>query len=225
MPVAGLDLTRVRADFPILGRTVRGGKPLAYLDNAASTQKPQAVIDAIVRFYTERYSNVHRGVHELSELATCDFEGTRERLVAFLNAAGQEEVVFTHGSTEAVNLVARGMDERFEPGDEVLLTEMEHHSNIVPWQMLRERTGAVLRVAPIDDDGDLMLDRFEELLGPRTRMVVVSHGDSVRVPECSKATEASSGGCSTTVGVGPPDSDEQPASTVTAATAARAQSE
>ena len=175
MPVAGLDIARLRADFPVLKRTVRGGKSLVYLDNAASTQKPQAVIDAIVRFYTERYSNVHRGIHELSELATGDFESTRDKLVPFLNAHSREEVVFTHGSTEAVNLVARGMDERFGPGDEVLLSEMEHHSNIVPWQMLCERTGARLRVAPIDDDGDILLDRLEELLGPRTRMVVVSH--------------------------------------------------
>jgi len=175
VPVAGLDIARVRADFPILGRTVRGGKPLAYLDNAASTQKPQSVIDSIVRFYSERYSNVHRGVHELSELATGDFEGTRKRLVKFLNAAGQEEIVFTHGSTEAVNLVAHGMDDRFEPGDEVLLTEMEHHSNIVPWQMMCERTGAAIKVVPVDDDGDLDLERLEQLLGSRTRMVVVSH--------------------------------------------------
>ena len=175
MAVASFDVARVRADFPLLGRTVRGGKALVYLDNAASTQKPQAVIDAITGFYTERYSNVHRGVHELSELATGDFEGTRDKLVPFLNAASREEIVFTHGTTEAVNLVARGMDERFEPGDEVLLSEMEHHSNIVPWQMLCERTGAVLRVAPIDDDGDILLDAYEELLSDRTRMVVVSH--------------------------------------------------
>ena len=175
MPVAGLDPAAVRADFPILSRTVRGGKPLVYLDNAASTQKPRAVIDAITRFYTERYSNVHRGVHELSELATGDFEGTREKLVPFLGAAGIEEVVFTHGSTEAINLVARGMDAQFSAGDEVLVSEMEHHSNIGPWQMLCQRTGAVLRVAPIDDHGDLLLDELEARLGPRTRMVVVSH--------------------------------------------------
>lgn len=175
MAVASLDVARVRADFPLLGRTVRGGKPLVYLDNAASTQKPQVVIDAITGFYTERYSNVHRGVHELSELATGDYEGTRDKLVPFLNAASREEIVFTHGTTEAVNIVARGMDARFEPGDEVLLTEMEHHSNIVPWQMLCERTGAVLRVAPIDDDGDLLLDALDALVTERTRIVVVSH--------------------------------------------------
>ncbi len=175
MPVASLDVAKVRADFPLLARTVRGGKPLVYLDNAASTQKPQAVIDSITRFYTERYSNVHRGVHELSELATGDYEGTREKLIPFLNAAGREEIIFTHGTTEAVNLVAHGLDARFKPGDEVLLSEMEHHSNIVPWQMLCERTGAVLRVGPIDDDGDILLDAFEELLNERTRMVVVSH--------------------------------------------------
>ncbi len=175
MPVASLDVAKVRADFPLLGTTVRGGKPLVYLDNAASTQKPRAVIDSITRFYTERYSNVHRGVHELSELATGDFERTRDKLVPFLNAGCREEIVFTHGTTEAVNLVARGMDASFKPGDEVLITEMEHHSNIVPWQMLCERTGAVLRVAPIDDNGDILLDEFEGLLGERTRMVVVSH--------------------------------------------------
>jgi len=175
LPVAGLDVTRLRADFPVLARTVRGGEPLVYLDNAASTQKPQAVIDSITRFYSERYSNVHRGVHELSELATGDYEETRKKLVPFLGASSIEEIIFTHGTTEAVNLVARGMDARFKPGDEVLLSEMEHHSNIVPWQMLCERTGAVLRVAPIDDDGDILLDKLEALLGPRTRMVVVSH--------------------------------------------------
>ena len=175
MPVASYDVAKVRADFPLLGRTVRGGKPLVYLDNAASTQKPQSVIDSITGFYTSRYSNVHRGVHELSELATGDYERTRDKLVPFLNAASREEIVFTHGTTEAVNLVARGMDARFAPGDEVVLSEMEHHSNIVPWQMLCERTGAVLRVAPIDDDGDILLDAFEELLNERTRMVVVSH--------------------------------------------------
>ena len=134
--MASLDAAKVRADFPLLARTVRGGKPLVYLDNAASTQKPQAVIDSITRFYSERYSNVHRGVHELSELATGDYEQTRDKLVPFLNAASREEIIFTHGTTEAVNLVARGMDAQFEPGDEVLLSEMEHHSNIVPWQML-----------------------------------------------------------------------------------------
>ena len=175
MPVASYDVAKVRADFPLLGRTVRGGKPLVYLDNAASTQKPQSVIDSITGFYTSRYSNVHRGVHELSELATGDYERTRDKLVPFLNAASREEIVFTHGTTEAVNLVARGMDTRFAPGDEVVLSEMEHHSNIVPWQMLCERTGAVLRVAPIDDEGDILLDAFEELLNERTRMVVVSH--------------------------------------------------
>jgi cysteine desulfurase/selenocysteine lyase len=175
LPVATFDVAKVRADFPLLGRTVRGGKPLVYLDNAASTQKPQAVIDSITEFYSTRYSNVHRGVHELSELATGDYEGTRDKLVRFLNAACREEIIFTHGTTEAVNLVARGMDAHFAPGDEVLLSEMEHHSNIVPWQMLCERTGAVLRVAPIDDDGDILLDALEDLLSERTRMVVVSH--------------------------------------------------
>ncbi len=175
MAVASFDVAKVRADFPLLGRTVRGGKPLVYLDNAASTQKPRPVIDAITGFYTERYSNVHRGVHELSELATGDYERTRDKLVPFLNASSREEIVFTHGTTEAVNLVARGMDARFKPGDEVLLSEMEHHSNIVPWQMLCERTGAVLRVAPIDDDGDIVLDALDELLTERTRIVVVSH--------------------------------------------------
>jgi len=173
--VASLDVAKVRADFPLLSTTVRGGKPLVYLDNAASTQKPQAVIDSITRFYTKRYSNVHRGVHELSELATGDYEQTRDKLVTFLNAGCREEIIFTHGTTEAVNLVARGMDEQFKAGDEVLLSEMEHHSNIVPWQMLCERSGAVLRVAPIDDNGDILMDALEGLLNERTRMVVVSH--------------------------------------------------
>jgi cysteine desulfurase/selenocysteine lyase len=175
LPTTGIDIDKVRAEFPVLKVKVRGGMPLVYLDNAASTQKPQSVIDTVTRFYTERYSNVHRGVHQLSELATTDFERTRGQLKEFINANDEREVIFTHGSTEAINLVAYGMTDRISSGDEILITEMEHHTNIVPWQMLCQRTGATLRVAPINDDGDLILERFEELLCERTRIVAMSH--------------------------------------------------
>ena len=175
MPTATIDIDRVRAEFPALKVRVRGDRPLVYLDNAASTQKPQCVIDTVTRFYTERYSNVHRGVHQLSELATADFEETRSKLQRFLNAAKTSEIIFTHGSTEAVNLVAYGLTDRIGKGDEILISEMEHHANIVPWQMLCQRSGATLKVVPIDDNGDLMMDRFDDLLGPKTKLVAMSH--------------------------------------------------
>jgi cysteine desulfurase/selenocysteine lyase len=172
---AGLDLGRIRADFPILARTVHG-KPLVYLDNAATTQKPRAVLEAIASYFTEINANVHRGVHELSARATDAYEAGRERVRRYFNAASTREIVFTRNATEGINLVAHCfVKPKLREGDEVLITAMEHHSNIVPWQIVCEGTGARLRVAPIDDRGELRLDEFERLLGPRTRIAAVTH--------------------------------------------------
>ncbi len=169
-----LDVKRLREDFPILQRTVRG-RPLAYLDNAATTQKPRSVIDAVSRYYAEENANIHRGVHLLSELATAAYEGAREKVRAFLNAAETHEIVFVRGTTEAINLVAASYGRgHVGPGDEVLITAMEHHSNIVPWQMLCDEKGARLRVAPMDDRGVLDLEALERLLGPRTKLLAIS---------------------------------------------------
>jgi cysteine desulfurase/selenocysteine lyase len=165
----------VRADFPILGQEIYG-KPLVYLDSAATGQKPRAVIDAIANYYLEDNANVHRGVHLLSERATQAYEGARGKVKRFINAAHDHEIVFVRGTTEAVNLIAQSYGRsRVRAGDEILITEMEHHSNIVPWQMLCEEKGAVLRVAPIDDDGQLLLDDLERLIGPRTRLLALAH--------------------------------------------------
>ena len=173
--VAALDVRRVREDFPILKTLVRG-KPLVYLDNAATTQKPRAVIDAIRTYYESQNDNIHRGVHYLSELGTKLYEGARVKVQRFLNAADPKEIVFVRGATEAINLVAHSFARpRMTAGDEVLITHMEHHSNIVPWQLLRDEKGIVLRVAPIDDRGDLMMGEFERLLTPRTKLVSVTH--------------------------------------------------
>ncbi len=170
-----LDVQRVRADFPILQRTSRG-KALVYLDNAATTQKPQVVLDAIASYYTNINANVHRGVHELSERATEAYEASRERIRRFLNAASTHEIVFTRNATEGINLVAHSFARpRLKPGDEVLISAMEHHSNIVPWQLACEATGAILKVAPIDDSGELVLEAFESLLTPRTRIAAITH--------------------------------------------------
>ena len=152
------------------------GKPLAYLDNAASAQKPQAVIDAVATAYAFGYSNVHRGLHTLSQQATDAYEGARETVRRFVNAERVEEVVFVRGTTEAVNLVARSfVRPRLGPGDEVLISTMEHHSNIVPWQLLRDRIGIEIKVVPIDDDGNFLFEDFERLLGPRSKLVAVTH--------------------------------------------------
>jgi cysteine desulfurase/selenocysteine lyase len=173
-----LDVKRAREDFPILAREVNG-RPLAYLDNAATTQKPVGVIDAIERFYTETNSNVHRGVHTLSQEATEAYEGARKTVARFVGAADDSEIVFTRGTTEAINLVAASFGAaRVGEGDEVLITEMEHHSNIVPWQLLCERTGAKLVVVPIDDRGELVTADFERLLTDRTRIVAVTHASN-----------------------------------------------
>jgi cysteine desulfurase/selenocysteine lyase len=172
---AKLDVQRVRADFPILARTVHG-KPLAYLDNAASTQKPRVVLEAIAAYYSNINANVHRGVHELSERATEAYEASRERVRAFFNAASTREIVFTRNATEGINLVAQSFARPLlSAGDEVLISEMEHHSNIVPWQMVCAATGARLTVAPIDDRGDLIMEELERRLTPRTRLLAITH--------------------------------------------------
>jgi cysteine desulfurase/selenocysteine lyase len=169
------DLAQVRADFPILAREIHG-RPLAYLDNAASTQKPRAVAAAITGCYEGWYANVERGVHTLSQLATGRRESARETVRRFLNAPAAEEIVFTRGTTEGINLVAETWGRRnVGPGDEVLITGLEHHSNLVPWQRLCEERGALLRVAPIDDRGEVRLDEFERLLSPRTRVAAFAH--------------------------------------------------
>jgi cysteine desulfurase/selenocysteine lyase len=169
------DVERVRKEFPILQQEVHG-KPLVYLDSAATSQKPQAVLDALTAYYTTVNANVHRGVHLLSERATAEYEGARARGQRFLGAARPEEIVFVRGTTEGINLVAQTYGRRaVGPGDEVVISALEHHSNIVPWQMLCEERRAVLRVIPIDDRGEVELDAYERLLGERTRLVAISH--------------------------------------------------
>ncbi|MCQ3942349.1 MAG: cysteine desulfurase [Alphaproteobacteria bacterium] len=168
------DVARIRADFPALALQVYG-KPLVYLDNAASAQKPQAVLDRIQHAYTHEYANVHRGLHYLANAATEAYEGAREKVARFINAPRKEEVIFTRNATEAINLVAYTFGrERLKDGDEIVLSIMEHHSNIVPWHFLRERQGAVIKWAPIDNDGNFLIEEFEKLLGPRTRMVAIT---------------------------------------------------
>ena len=177
--VVPFDVDRARADFPILSRSVNG-KLLAFLDSGASAQKPRQVIDAIARCYEAEYANIHRGVYELSAKATEAYEGARARVQRFVNARSAGEIVFTKGATEAINLVAASWGGTFlEEGDEVVLSELEHHANIVPWQLLRERTGIVLKVVPVDDSGDFRLDAYEALVGPRTRLVALSHVSNV----------------------------------------------
>src|SRR3569623_1344642 len=172
---AAFDAARLRADFPILHQEVHG-RPLVYLDNAATTQKPRQVIDVIDHYYAADNANIHRGVHTLSQRATDAYEGAREKVRAFINAADTREIVFVRGATEAINLVAQSYGRpRFKPGDENLITEMEHHTNIVPWQLLCEQTGAVLKVVPSNEAGELMRDEFHKLLSSRTRLVGVVH--------------------------------------------------
>ncbi len=169
------DVERIRADFPALDQEVHG-KPLVYLDNAATTQKPRVVIDTVSDFYEHDCSNVHRGVHALSQRATVAYESSRTRVKSFLGARDSREIVFTRSTTEAINLVAHSfVGPRLREGDEVLITEMEHHSNIVPWQLLCKIRGASLKVLPIDDDGELRLDRLDEMITERTRIVSVVH--------------------------------------------------
>jgi cysteine desulfurase/selenocysteine lyase len=174
-PCSAFDVDKVREDFPVLKQKVRG-KPLVYLDNAATTQKPRTVIDTLHRYYMEENANIHRGVHYLSEKATEAFENARVKAQRFLNAAHWKEIVFTRSATESINLVAQTYGRtHVKEGDEILISAMEHHSNIVPWQMLCEEKGAKLRVAPINDDGELLLDEYEKLLTPRTKLVSVAH--------------------------------------------------
>ncbi|MEK9707407.1 MAG: cysteine desulfurase [Alphaproteobacteria bacterium] len=173
------DVEALRADFPILSRTMHG-KPLAFLDSAASAQKPRAVIDTVRDVYEREYANVHRGLYEISEAVTDRYEGTRETIRDFIGAASTKEIVFTRNATESVNLVAHCFGRNFlKEGDEVVITELEHHANIVPWQMLRDEKGIVLKVAPITDDGELIMSAFEDLLGPRTKLVAVAHMSNV----------------------------------------------
>ena len=172
---AAFEVERIRQDFPLLGEKIRG-KPLVYLDNAATSQKPHVVIDTIRQFLSTYNSNVHRGVHQLSERATEVFEQARTRVQSFINAAESREIIFVRGTTEAINLVAQSYGRtHIGTGDEIVISAMEHHSNIVPWQILCEQTGAVLRVVPINDDGEMLLDEYVTLLTPRTRLVAVAH--------------------------------------------------
>jgi cysteine desulfurase / selenocysteine lyase len=173
------DVNEIRRDFPILSRNVHG-KPLVYLDNAASAQKPQVVIDAMTHAFSHEYANVHRGLHYLSNVATEKYEAVRETLRRFLGARGEEEIVFTTGSTEGINLISYGWAApRLAPGDEIVLSVMEHHANIVPWHFLRERQGAVLRWVELEPDGSLDPERVIEAIGPRTKLVAVSHMSNV----------------------------------------------
>ena len=171
----GLDVERIRADFPILGLQVNG-KPLVYLDNAASSQMPQQVIDRLVRYQATQHANINRAVHTLSEIATNEYEQARRKLQHFIHAREEREVIFTSGTTDAINLVMHGYGRKFiGPGDEIILTTMEHHSNIVPWQMLVEEKGATIRVVPINDAGELVIDDYEKLFNERTKFVSVMH--------------------------------------------------
>ena len=172
------DVESVRQDFPILATRVNG-KPLVYLDNAASAQKPKAVMDAMTDVMQTSYANVHRGLHALSNKATDAYEAAREKVRGFINAPSAAQVIFTSGGTDSINLVANALGQSFSAGDEIVLSEMEHHSNIVPWHFLRERRGAVIRWAPIRDDGSFDLEAFEKLLTPRTRIVALTHMSNV----------------------------------------------
>ena len=169
-----LDINKVRADFPILSRTVNG-KPLVYFDNGATSQKPQIVIDAIAKYYQEINANIHRGVHTLSQLATDAYEISRGKLQNHINAKFAHEVIFTSGTTHGINAVANGFASLLKSGDEVLVSAMEHHSNIVPWQMLCEKTGAVLRVIPMNENGELIMAEYDQLLSDKTKIVTVNH--------------------------------------------------
>ncbi len=172
------DIAAIRADFPILSREVYG-RPLVYLDSASSAQKPRQVIDTVSHLYETDYANVHRGLHYLSGVATDAYEAAREKVRALINARSDKEIVFTRNATEAINLVAASYGRSFlGEGDEVVISAMEHHANIVPWQLLRDDVGSVLKVAPIDDDGNFLFDEFETLLGPKTKLVAITHASN-----------------------------------------------
>lgn len=169
------DVEKIRRDFPIFTREVHG-KPLAFLDSGASAQKPQVVIDTMEKAYAETYANVHRGVHYLSQVSTELYEGAREIVRAHMNAASVEEIIFTKNATESINLVAQSYGgANLQPGDEIILSTLEHHSNIVPWQLIAERTGAVVKAVPIDEHGEFMLDKYLDMLGPKTKIVAITH--------------------------------------------------
>jgi len=173
------DAQKYRADFPILGKKIYA-KSLVYLDNAATTQKPQAVIDALFRYYSSENANIHRGIYYLSEQATHSFEGVRSQIAEFIGAPSSDEIIFVRGTTEGINLVAQSYGRKFiGQGDEVVISAMEHHSNIVPWQILCEQTGAKLQIIPINDEGELLIDEYEKLLSKRTKMVAVTHISNV----------------------------------------------
>lgn len=170
-----IDVQQIRKQFPVLHQQVNG-HPLVYFDNAASSQKPQIVIDALVNYYTKDHANIHRGLHTLAERATSAYELTREKARAFINAAGSEEIIFTRGTTESINLVARAFGAKFfKNGDEIILSQLEHHSNIVPWQMIAEETGAIIKVIPINQKGELEIGAFNDLLSDKTKMVAVNY--------------------------------------------------
>ena len=172
---SSLDLNKIRGDFPILRQTVNGN-PLVYLDNGATSQKPQSIIDAIVNYYTTTNSNVHRGVHTLSQQATDGYEGARAKIQKFINAGDEKEVIYTRNTTEGINLVAHSYGRKYiGPGDDIIVSNMEHHSNIVPWQMLCEENGANLLVVPIDDTGELIMDEYQKMLSPKTKLVSITH--------------------------------------------------
>ncbi len=173
--ISQLDITKIRTDFPILNEIVNG-KPLVYLDNAATTQKPRQVIEALANYYEHTNANIHRGIHHLAEKATADYEATRRRIQKFINARLPEEVIFTYGTTDGINLVAQTYGRKFlEAGDEIIISTMEHHSNIVPWQMLCEERGCVLRIIPVNEAGELVMDEYEKMLSERTKFVSVVH--------------------------------------------------
>jgi cysteine desulfurase/selenocysteine lyase len=176
--IQDFDVAAIREQFPILQREVKG-RPLVYLDNAATSQKPKAVIDALVHYYTHYNANIHRGIHTLAEEATAAYEATRDAVKQFLNASSREEVIFTRGTSESINLVAYtwGM-QNLNAGDEIIISEMEHHSNIVPWQIVCEKKGAVLKVIPVSDGGELLMDEFRKLLSPKTKLVSVVHASN-----------------------------------------------
>ncbi|NQY07325.1 MAG: aminotransferase class V-fold PLP-dependent enzyme, partial [Flavobacteriaceae bacterium] len=168
------DIKQIRAEFPILDQQVNG-KPLVYLDNGASSQKPKVVINAIEKYYSEINANIHRGVHTLSQLATDAYEEARKKLQQHFNANKEYEIIFTSGTTHGINMVANGFTTLLERGDEVVISALEHHSNIVPWQMLCERTGAVLKVIPMNQNGEFIIEEYEKLLSEKTKLVTVNH--------------------------------------------------
>lgn len=174
----GIDVYAIRQQFPVLNREVKD-KPLVYFDNAATSQKPQSVIDALVNYYTHYNANIHRGIHTLAEEATAAFEATRDAVQQFIHAASREEIIFTRGTTEGINLVANTWGrQNIKAGDEIIISTMEHHSNIVPWQILCEEKAAVLKVIPINDEGELLMDEYKKLLGPNTKLVAVAHASN-----------------------------------------------